>query len=330
MIHLVVLYFTLNLVSLSQAFAVGKRPVSIEENYLVYHRTIAAAQKLITRQEYRGALDLYKQTFNSFSFVFLNDYKVATQLAVQIGNHKEAFGYLKKAMAAGWTIQEIKKAKFLRTLQHDPEWAIVEKQRDSLYIVFQQKENSELRSSVKKMFNKDQRKAFAALFALSDKRRQRYAEERFAPHSEKQLADLKNIINTYGYPGEKLIHNSYWASVIVSHHNSISTNYNLTDTLYLAIRPTLLKALKLGEISPHEFARIDDWYVAINSNHREKQFGHLSSSLTHKELEKADQLREEIGMSSVETMNSLIDLQAQTGMNFYLPSDLRQKISITD
>lgn len=326
--YLLVLYFTLNSIGSPQAFSNKKRPVFDEENYIAYHRTIAHAQKLIADQEYQEALNLYKQVFNSSSFVFLKDYKVATQLALQIGKQQEAFSYLKKAMAAGWDLNEVKKVKFLKKLQSNPEWKIVEKQRDSLKAVYERSGNSKLRSVVKKMFNKDQRKALLALFIFSSEGRERYAEKKFAPHSERQINELSRIIKIYGYPGEKLIHNGYWASVILSHHNSISTNYNLKDTLYLSIRPKLLKALELGEISPHEFVRIDDWYVASKSG--EKQFGHLSSSLTNKELKKANQLREEIGMNSVETTNSLIDLQSQTGMNFYFPSDMRNKIIIID
>lgn len=327
---LLVLYLILNSVGLPQAFSDKERPASDEENYMVYHRNIAHAQTLITHQEYQEALNLYEQVFKSSSFVFLKDYKVATQLALQVGRQEAAFTYLKKGMAAGWDLNEVKKDKFLKKLQSDPEWKIAEKQRDSLKAVYQKNGDGKLRSTVKRMFNKDQRKALLALFTFNSKRQERYAEKKFAPHSEEQLYELSRIIDTYGYPGEKLIHNGYWASVILSHHNSISTKYNLKDTLYLAIRPKLLKALELGEISPYEFVRIDDWYVASKTSHQEKQFGHLSSSLTHKELEKANQLREEIGMSSVETTNSLIDLQAQTGMNFYLPSDLKQKINITD
>lgn len=325
-----VLYFVLTSACSLQALSDEKRPEFDQENYIAYHRTIAKAQKLITHQEYQEALNLYKQVFNAYSFVFLSDYKVATQLALQVGKKQEAFTYLTKAMAAGWDLNDVKKTKFLRKLQDNPEWKMVEKQRDSLRAVYQKNGNREVQSVVKRMFNKDQRKALLALFTFGSKRRDRYAEKKFAPHSEKQMAELGRIINTYGYPGEKLIHNGYWASVILSHHNSISTEYNLKDTLYLAIRPTLLKALESGDMSPYEFVRMDDWYVASKSGRQEKQFGHLSRSLTNKELEKANQLREEIGMSSVETMNSLIDLQAQTGMNFYVPSDLRKKISIID
>lgn len=317
-------------VSFPETLSDKRQSVSTEEDYRAYHRTIALAQKRIAHKKYQEALNLYQQVFNSYHFVFLKDYIIATQLALQLGKQKDAFIYLKRAMAAGWTLKEVKKVKFLKKLQRDPEWEIVVEQRDSLRSVYQKSGNRELRSIVKRMFNKDQRKALLALFTFNSKRQDQYAEKKFAPHSEKQLAELSRIINTYGYPGEKLIRNRYWTSVILSHHNSISRSYNLKDSLYPAIRPKLLRAIEAGEITPEEFVRIDDWYMASISGGQEKLFGHLTGSLTQNELEKVNQLREEIGMIDVETANRLIDLQSQTGMNFYFPSDLGEKIAIVN
>ncbi|WP_080237744.1 tetratricopeptide repeat protein [Spirosoma rigui] len=314
----------------SQTLSPTRLPVSSEENYGAYHRTVAQAHKRIAHQDYQEALDLYQQVFNSYRFVFLKDYKVATQLALQLGRQEDAFIYLRKAMAAGWTLKEIKKAAFLKKLQRNSDWKIIEQQRDSLRSVYRKSGNSELRSTVKRMFSRDQRKALLALFTFSAERQDRYAEKKFAPHSEQQLAELNRIMDTYGYPGEKLIHNRYWTSVILSHHNSISRAYNLKDSLYPAIRPRLLQAIESGEMTPEEFVRIDDWYIASTSGGEDKHYGHLISSLTRIELEKVNRLREEIGIISVETANRLIDLQTQTGMNFYFPSDLGKKIAIVD
>ena len=297
-------------------------------NYITYHRTIVQVQQLIAHQEYQKALNLYKQVFSTYDFVFVNDYKVATQLALYTGRNKEAFDYLKKGIANGWNLKAIKKNQFLHKLLSDPEWKNIESQYNLLHKAYQVSTNTKLRKVVKKMLRKDQWKALGALFTRSSKGQDRYAEKRFAPHSEKQLEKLNMIMNTYGYPGEKLIHNDFWTSVILSHHNSISEQYALKDTLYATIRPGLLKAIELGEMSPDEFALIDDWYVAVKSRHKEKQFGYLADSLTNSERLKADKLREEIGLSSIATINSLIDIQHQTGLNFYLRT--RRKITINE
>lgn len=91
-----------------------------------------------------------------------------------------------------------------------------------------------------------------------------------------------------------------------------------------------MKALKSGQLSPYEFAMIDDWYMAVKTDRQETHFGFLSSSLTPQAKTKVDQCREAIGLSSLETISLLADLQQQTGFNCYLPVNLVKKIATTE
>lgn len=109
-------------VNLSQTLSNEKWPGTGAENYMAYHRTIAQAQERIAHQEYQEALDLYRQVIGTYSFVFLKEYKVAAQLAFQVGRQQEALTYLEKAMVAGWALDQIKKVKFLSELQRNPQW----------------------------------------------------------------------------------------------------------------------------------------------------------------------------------------------------------------
>ena len=76
-----------------------------------------------------------------------------------------------------------------------------------------------------------------ALFRIGSKSQDNYAENKFAPHSEQQISELRDILLEIGYPGEKLIGNDYWVSTILSHHNSISQAYNKKDRLYPELKP---------------------------------------------------------------------------------------------
>ncbi|GAB4044141.1 hypothetical protein GCM10028774_62370 [Spirosoma jeollabukense] len=301
-----------------------------QKDYTLYHNTIATAHTHITHHDYQEALDLYRHVFDTYEFIFSREYKVATQLALKTGQKRQAFTYLRRAIATGWTLRQIKKNVLVRTLQSEPEWRLVEQQYDSLRALYQNGGNQQVRNHLEKMFRKDQRKALLALFTFGAKGQERYAEKRFAPHSEQQVAKLNKIIDAYGYPGEKLIHNGYWASVILSHHNSISKRYALNDTLYARIKPKLVQALKSGAMSPYEFAMIDDWYVAVKSDRQETHFGYLSQSLTSQARKQVNQSRQEIGLSSIETIGLLADIQQQTGINFYFPSNLVKRINTVD
>ena len=301
----------------------------VDDDFSSYHRTIIEAETAIANQEYTKALIHYKQVFEKYDFVFLRDYQIATQLALHMGKTDEAFAYLKRGIASGWTMKSIRKHRFLTVLRTHSGWKNVEQHYDSLHGVYQNRIDAGLRTSVEKMFKKDQWKALGALFTLGSKAQARYAEKRFAPQSERQLTQLHQLINTYGYPGEQLIGNNYWVSTILSHHNSISVPYTQNDTQYPAIKPLLIQAIRTGQMSPYEFAIIENWYIAILSGQR--SYGYLGT-LTKKELIQANQLRNQIGLRSVETRNRLFDIQQQTGMDFHLPGrpQLNGKIGIIE
>ena len=107
-------------------------------------------------------------------------------------------------------------------------------------------------------------------------------------------------------------------STILSHHNSISTSYNNRDTLYPNLKSKLLDALKAGQISPFEFALIDDWYITIKYDREIASYGILDSP-TPSQIAKTNELREIFFLRPIELRNALLNVQNKTGMNFYLP-----------
>lgn len=327
--YLLGLYLLLNAARFGALFPASLPEKNDQNDYIIYHQTVTKAQQLIARKHYKEALLLYEQVFDHYPFVFSRDYKVATQLALQVGQQQQTLSYLKKAIATGWTMSDIRKNPLVTTLRSGPQWRAIEQQYDSLSALYQNGGNQAVRARVERMFKKDQRKALLALFRIGATQ-ERYAEKRFAPHSEQQMAQLLPIIDQYGYPGERLIHNGYWAAVMLSHHNSISKAYTLKDTVYPHLRPKLMNALKSGQLSPYEYAMIDDWYMAVKTNGQETHFGYLSSALTAQAKAKVDQCREAIGLSSLETISLLADLQQQTGFNCYLPANLAKKIATAE
>ena len=222
----------------------------VNDDYVAYHRAVTEAEMAITAQDYNRALSLYARVFDSYDFVFLRDYKIATQLALHVGKTDDSFIYLKKGIINGWAMKSIQKNRFLRKLKRRDDWKTVEQQYDSLRGVYQTRIDLALRKRVQTMFIKDQWKAIGALLTFGSKAQERYAEKRFAPHSEKQLAQLTQIISTYGYPGERLIGNNYWTSTILSHHNSISVQYAVKDTLYPHLKNSLRKSVLMGKCHP--------------------------------------------------------------------------------
>ena len=313
-------------VSAVSLFLVGQVCAS-EPDFRLYHQHIAKAEELIAGEFYAEALKAYDTAFSTGEFIFLRDCKVAAQLALYLGDDQKSFEYLKLGIRLGWDWRGIKKNRFLQPLQKEQQWRLVRNHYDSLHAMYENSLDRELRKEVHKMFKKDQRKAIGALFTFGSEAQDRYSERKFAPNNEKQVARLMEILDNYGYPGEKLIGNNYWVMTILSHHNSISESYCQKDTMYTYLQPRLLSAIHNGEMSPYEYAIIDNWFITVGSGHTQKSYGYLDG-LSETELAEANMMRSLIGLRKVETRNRLIDIQQQTGMNFYLPDRPGKNIKI--
>lgn len=296
-------------------------------SYLQYHKEINAAENLLSQKEFKAALDGYESIFNSYDFVFLKDYKVAAQLALHLDEKPKAFDYIKKGIAAGWKLKALKKDKFLAPLKKEAEWKAIEQAYTSLRAKYLARIDEGMRERVKQMYKKDQWKAFGALFRMSEKAREKYAIRKFAPHSESQIAHVIELLKNQAYPGEKLIGNDYWMSTILSHHNSIAQAYNQDDTLYPSIKTALLQAIEKGEMSPYEYAMIDDWYKMVSSGRRGVGYGFLNPP-KQSTLSETNALRQKIGLRTIALRNTLVEVENNTGMNFFLPDWVQGKIEV--
>ena len=294
--------------------------VSIEPDYTLYHIQILKAEQQIASENFKEALIIYESAFNEYDFVFLRDYQRATQLAHFLNEHQKTDLLLRGAIKSGWSIKSIKKNKFLAEYRKTDSWKSLKKDYDSLRNLYEKRINLPLREQVKKMFSKDQGKALGALFTFSSKAQDRYAESKFAPHSIDQMHEFAEIMDSHGYPGEMLIGNSIWMSTILSHHNSISQEFVERDTLYPSLKPHLIRSLKKGEISPFEMALIDDWYLAVKSGRTSTGYSILNPP-EKENLNESNELREKIYMRSIELRNRLVEIENETGIDFYLQGE---------
>lgn len=302
-----------------------------QANYLDYHKEVVKCEQFIAEHKFREAITHFDSLFNSFDFVFLRDIKLATQLSAFEKNHEYGFRFLKKGILNGWTLRDIEKNEKLDFFKDNAQWESLKSEYDSLHNLYLAGLNSSLREEVHKMFKKDQKKALGALFRIGPKSKEKYAVKKFVPHSEKQLNLLNEILDQHGYPGEQFIGNSLWTSVILSHHNSISEDYNSKDTLYAQIKPKLINALKNGEISLYEFATIEDWRTAVLNDHKSTSYGFLGAIPNDSVLAIVNKNRAEIGLRNTELRNDLIDIEIETGMNLYLPKGWQKgKIMVAD
>ncbi len=167
------------------------------------------------------------------------------------------------------------------------------------------------------MYKKDQKFAFKHLSKIGQKAKERHGSKKGKPHTRQQMAKLRGIMESKGYPGEQFVGESQWMTIILAHHNSLSKDFVVNDTLYTSLRPKLLKAIAKGEMNPYEFAIIEDWRIAVISDRQDIGYGYLDLP-TKEEIAKTNELRRNLNIRSIETRNALVDIQEKTGMNFHL------------
>ena len=302
-----------------------------QENYLDYHSRVIECEQLIVESKFREAINQLETLFSDYDFIFLREIKLATVLSLHEKDYESTFKYIRLGIKSGWTLKSIHKSNFYETLKEESEWEKISNEYDSLRSLYLSGLNLQLKAQVHKMFKKDQKKALGALLRIGEKAQSRYGEKKFAPHSEEQLRLLDSILEKEGYPGEQLIGNNLWTSVILSHHNSISFDYNSKDQLYPNMRPSLLEALKRGEISPYELAQMEDWKAAGLTNHDSTSVGFIGKIQNEAALKNVNRNRSAIGLRSIELRNKLIDLEKLTGMNLYLLKGWQNgKITVAD
>ncbi|WP_299765463.1 hypothetical protein [uncultured Dokdonia sp.] len=286
-------------------------------DYTIYHQNVLKTEQHIVDENYSDALFIYEQLFKTYDFIFLRDYKIASQLAAYTKNKEKTLSYIELGIQAGWSLTSIKKHTLLKKYLSKEDWKIIKKKYDSLTSIHERTLNKEVQAQVKKMYAKDQWKALKALFRFSEKAQTRYAENKFAPHSEQQIAKLMDIMATYGYPGEQLVGKGYWTSTIISHHNSISTTYNRNDTLYTTLIPVLKEAIQKGQLSPYQFAIIDDWYLTSLNDDSKPNYGIIRPP-SPENVSKTNNPRAAIGIRTIALRDSLLTVEEKIGIHLYI------------
>lgn len=290
-------------------------------NYERYHQQIIKAETLVATESYEEALTVYDQLFAEYEFVFLRDYKVAAQVAAYTQNIQLAFDYIGFGVTNGWTLSEIKKHDVLKPLKKAQQWADLEFNYEVLREDFTTRINEPIRRQVEQMYKKDQKLALKYYLKPGDQAKESLINDELIPHTEAQMGDLLEIMNLFGYPGEQLIGNSLWMWTIICHHNSISPDYQQYDDIYPKMKSKLLNAVRLGQMNPYDLAIIDEWYITVKSDSGEKSYGYINPLTSADELEKANELRNQLNLRPVELRNKLVELQEKTKINFYLAGE---------
>ena len=280
------------------------------KNYLDYHNRIIKAEEYIVNRKFNESLNIYRSLSHEYDYMFLRDCKVAAQLSAYTGNTDNLFYFLEKGLKTGWPLKEMAKNKHFKKFKSDDRWGKLKDNEDEYKREFLQNINLLLRTEVREMFAKDQKRALRVALTPVKKWRERYTNRKFVPNNRGQVRRINEIIDQTGFPGEKIIGDKSWATVIISH--------NEHDTIYEELRPKLYKAFERGELSAIDLAVIETWRIVVNTDRKEKGFVIWNEEINKSEAIKADSLRQSIGLRSIVLNNKLIQTEKELEMKFYL------------
>lgn len=286
-------------------------------DYTFYHEKIIGIEWLIADEKFEDALRGYEQLFEAYDFIFIRDYKNALQLAGYLGNQQSGEPLLERSIRNGLSLKSVRRNKWISKVYQRSN--TTKKTFKSWQEVYESKIRSDTRNLLKSMHSKNQWKAIGALLRIGNGAQDNYGEKKFAAFSISQLHRLHQVIDSVGYPSEQLIGNNYWATSIVSHHNSISQKFVAEDSLYPGlISPLLRQELTLGRISPYEIAEMEDWKYAVETGHAMTKYGFLGR-FELKDIEEIDNRRLYLGLRSIGLRNQLVAIEKAYGFDFSLP-----------
>ena len=280
------------------------------KNYLEYHTEISKAEEFIVNRQFNESLEIYRMLTDKYGHMFLRDIKVAAQLAAYSNETDNLFYFLEKGMKKGWTSKEIMNMKILKKYKNDNRWEKLKANKDQFRLEFDSSIDLQLRTEIREMFKEDQKRAIRVALTPTNKWREQYTNRKFVPNNRAQVRRINQIIDQRGFPGENIIGDKSWATVIISH--------NEHDTIYNQLRPKLYSAFERGELSAIELAIIETWRIVVDMDRKEKGFIIWGDEITKLESIKGDSLRHSIGLRSIKLNNKLIQTEKELDMKFYL------------
>ncbi len=225
----------------------------------MYYPIISQAEMDIVNNQLEDALAKYQQAFANADKVFAKDYHNALACAIYTGTYSLAFNFAEKLILKGYTLEKFRIAPF-DVLIHQKKWNDLENKYGELREKYLSSINQSVINQLTELREKDQyfRKKEGSYKIYRDTINQIDAEN---------VADLKKVIDKYGFPDEDLIgiydsahHQPYW---LIIHHDIQNERYEFL--------PILREATKQGEFSPRYLTFMED--LAINFDNQQG-YGH--------------------------------------------------------
>jgi hypothetical protein len=241
-------------------------------SYIEYHKNCRKAEKLFLNDSIKECFDIYTNTFEKFEILFPRDCFMASQFAHKSKKDSLAVEYILKGIQFGLNPDFFTKdiirmySKNIYYLKNSQYWSKIIKQKDSLFNIYHQKVDWELKSQLMDMIRVDQNwriknnKWFNRNFRKG-------LENKFNIVNKQHLNYLDSVFKDIGYPGnwitgigDSLSYETNYGSFLNSNLNElpdIILYHN--DSVYINYGGFLFNEIDKGHIHPRTYAMIRDF-----------------------------------------------------------------------
>jgi hypothetical protein len=283
------------------------------QNYIEYSRIKWQAVDCIIEEKFQEAQIYLDSLYNNYDLIFAGDCQYALKVAILNNDSVRAKKFLLKGLSAGIPIEYVKKDKFInKNLKFDLWKEISQKDIDSLQDIYKKRVNWELLEKIETMFVIDQKvteqiNKSSIYFFKWRKVMKNYAKT------------LKNMINEYGYPGEKIVGLGNKINEIKSIESYETYLYFLRadETFYILIHyfayyerdwdeyfQILYNQLENGNLTPYQFGTFCDYRAKWKKSKKKGTdyiyYIHDHPVLSEQKIEETNKRREDIGLLDVE------------------------------
>jgi hypothetical protein len=289
----------------------------LAQDYIDYHKIINRIDEDVLNKENYLAIERFDSLYTKFDFIYSRHCFKALQICCVTQDSLNTKKWLEKSFVQGVPIWMIRNNELTKNLFTFSTTQATIEQYDSLRNIYNNSINHALRHKIDSLFEIDQQyteKVNDGFILL----RETYHSLMWKKNNQKQFKILNEIIDKYGYPGERLIglpksledstlsyeNFNFWGPSLLETKTYIMLIHYYSNPR-ADINNKLLKNIKLGNLPPYQYGALND-FMARWGKKKHGEFKYYN--VWHKDPDNSndaeiDERRNSIGLNSYEQQN---------------------------
>jgi uncharacterized protein YnzC (UPF0291/DUF896 family) len=306
------------------------------QDYIEYHRIINRIDEDVLNKNYSIAIKRLDSLYENFDFIYARHCFKALQICTVSQDSLHADKWLEKSFIQGVPIWMTRTNELTKqALKYTTTQSTIERY-DSLRTIYINSINLEIRNVIDSLYVIDQLYTTKVNdgFILF---RHTYHGIRWLKNNKKQFAILNEIIDTYGYPDERLIglprnledsiqqmkHFNFWGPSLLESKTYIMLIHYYSNPR-ADINNKLLKNIKLGYMPPYQYGALNDFMAKWG---KEKYGEFYYYNVWHQDTDHSNDLdienrRKSIGLNSYAQQNRNMLLYRERRKNHTANSEI--------